>query len=279
MKNVFYIFLLLTISACTEKIDFDLSDQVSYLVVDGLLTDELKEHEVHLTRTSSFYDKNKPAGVRNALVTLSDGNGNWVLSEREPGFYYTPVMQGEVGKTYTLSILSGDESYTASDYMGRITNIDSAYVVKRSVPFELRGQSDLYSIFMLGSEPEGVGDFYLWQYDVRKPGETEWVNKTDSFQHWSYAPDNFVDGNNPKDGYEVFAFLDSARMPSNVEVRLHFFSISKEYFRFCSDMSKQTFRGGPFDGPQANVSTNVSGSGLGFFRVSAKRSFITRNPE
>jgi hypothetical protein len=250
---------------------------VSYLVVDGLITDEETEHLVQIRRTSSFYSTDPAPVVSNALVSITDGSKNWVLIEKSPGDYFTPVMKAEVGKTYTLTIQTDDETYTASDRVGRIVDIDSAYVAKEKSPFEVNGQNELYAIYMMAKEPEGFGDYYLWNYYTRKPGENEWINQTDSFQHWSFAPDNFVDGNNPALGYQVFNFVDSVRMPSAVDVRLEMYSISKEYYEFCVALIRQTFRGGPFDGPQANVTTNLSGTALGFFRVSAKRTFITRN--
>jgi hypothetical protein len=277
MKKIAIYLLLFSTAACTEKIDFDLSDQVSYLVVDGLLTDEEKEHVVYLSKTTSFYDNNPTPPVSGALLTISDGETKWPLSERDPGVYYSPKLKGEVGKTYTLTIQYDGETYSASDYMGRIVDIDSAYITRDKVPFEIAGQNELYSIFMMAKEPEGTGDYYLWQYYSRKNAGEPWKLQTDSFQHWSYAPDNFVDGNAPALGYQVFSFIDSARMPSGVEVELNMYSISKEYYEFCNALSRQTFRGGPFDGPQANVTTNLSGTALGFFRVSARRTFITRN--
>ena len=104
-----YILYLVTITilmvSCTEKIDVKLGDTYTRLVVEGSITNEMKSHKVVLTKTTSyFYDEPAPR-VTGALISITDGNTIFPLTETSPGTYETASdVKGEAGKFYTLNI-------------------------------------------------------------------------------------------------------------------------------------------------------------------------------
>ena len=75
------------------------------LVVEGGITTDTISHKIMLSLTNDFYDTAKPAAVSGAIITLSDGENTYTLSETDTaGTYRTPVFAAEIGKTYRLEI-------------------------------------------------------------------------------------------------------------------------------------------------------------------------------
>jgi len=117
---------------CTEKIDIDLDDSYTRLVVYGNVTNETTAHLVEITKTSSYYYSEVPPPVTGANVEIFNDLGETViLTEKEEGKYYTPEDYSAVpGETYTLRIelpepINENRIYTASTVMQPINPIDS----------------------------------------------------------------------------------------------------------------------------------------------------------
>jgi len=134
MRKQLYILLLgiLGLAACTEPIDLDLNtDDNVRLVVDAMLTTAAKPHLVKLTETRDYFVEGEPNTVSNAEVTISDGTTMETLTEQEPGHYYTSSdYAGEVGKTYTLTIQSGGETYTSVSEIVSVAPLDGIRFVQ-----------------------------------------------------------------------------------------------------------------------------------------------------
>ncbi len=82
--------------------------------MDGLLTNETKQHQVTLARTASLdnpaFNPEKGAAVS---IKIRDGL-SIMLDETSPGVYKTPLMAGITGTTYTLLITtSNGNNYTS----------------------------------------------------------------------------------------------------------------------------------------------------------------------
>ncbi len=102
--------LFVVMTACQEKFEHHVGQLENYLVVDGLLTTQEGPHGVRLSETTPFGEPRNLNRISDALVTISDNEGNEVmLEETSHGWYYTPNdFRGEVGKTYTLQIVTAD---------------------------------------------------------------------------------------------------------------------------------------------------------------------------
>lgn len=113
MKNTLIITLLICtafFSSCKETYDPEISDQPSVLVVDALITDEVKEHVINLSRAIPFDTTVKVQEV-GATVSVKDSHGNiYNFRERKPGFYYSYANEfiPTIGEKYSLSIKTKD---------------------------------------------------------------------------------------------------------------------------------------------------------------------------
>lgn len=214
-----------------------------------------------------------------ALVSISDGDTTYLLTENEPGIYQTDsTVYGRTGKTYSLKIITAKDSvYTATEKITGLPDIDSIRAVYcKSIDFDLRKNVFGDSIYYYGYEPEGTGDYYLWNLYI--DGKLQ----TDSIQKKVFASDEFVDGNYIKD-FGLF-FINEDELPSDTaNIEIEMLSISKNYYNFVVGLMLETYwRGSPFDGPPANAVSNISNGALGYFRASDRKTAaitIIRKPE
>ncbi len=269
MKKFIYSFaIILLFVSCTENIDFDLNNEKARLVVEGQITNGKAKHFIKLTQSTSYFFNEEAPLVTNAIVSLSDGTNSWAMTEEKPGYYYTPEITPETNKTYILSINANGESYNATEFMENPIKGDSISIQETEM-FD-RDSNILvpaYSLFLFSKEPKGLGDNYLWKYWLKRP-DSAWKDMTPTFSDWLYRNDDFVDGNNPELGWELFGEIPFEEMPPGTQVRLETFKISTSYYSFLDAIFKQTNRSGFFDGPPANIPSNIDNGALGYFSIS-----------
>ena len=113
MRKIFLFILSLSVfilSGCEEIMDLQFEGSgLKTLVVEGKITTDTTAHQVMLSWTGDFFNKPPQDMVTGAILTLSDGEKTFNLSETQPGIYSTdPDIYGEPGKTYTLNIRLSD---------------------------------------------------------------------------------------------------------------------------------------------------------------------------
>ena len=263
---IFIPIIYLLISACTEIIDMDLnSTDNNRLVVEGTITDELKIHQVKLTRTSDYF-VNQPASPElGALITISNEDTLFNLIDVDNnGIYITDKeIAGVAGKTYLLNIQLGNgEVYTAESYLKPILPMDSIkYEYRKSDnPFD---EYLFYHINIFVQEPPTTGDFYQWELYI------DGIHESDTLRKKSFVSDEFVNGSYIAN-WPVYIIEESKIINDTSVVKLQLLSISKEEYDFKLAILLETdFSGAGFSGPPANIPSNVSNGALGFFSASA----------
>ncbi len=256
--TIFFLLPMILLSNCTERIDLELNEEENVrLVVEAWLTTERKEHTVRLTTTSSYFENQHPPPVLGAKVQISDGTNVFELEEfRWDGTYKTAEdVQGQVGKTYTLSIEYEGEVYMATSTIHRVPKIDSlGYMNVYEYDDE---EYDKHHLTLYVQEPKGIGDFYVFKTHVN--------NQARSLARALLISDEFIDGN-----YMNGVELKNVGFTIGDEVRLEMLSISEEAHDFLRSILLETeWQNGLFDGPPANVKGNISNGAMGMFITSA----------
>jgi len=248
-KKIIYNLILTFVffSACTESYDVELDSSYNRLVVQGSISNELKQHQVILSKSADYF-ANKPATkVTDAIVTLSDGENIFILTEVEQGVYETDSIAGEIGKTYTLSIDTEGNSYKASSYLNYCPPIDS-------INFGYYDFSDYdivdSSVFVLlnALEPETPDNYYLWK--IYRNG----VLETDTISELYFSDDLFING------YYMYNAEVGVIPAVNVgdTITLEMQSITEDYFDYLSQVLTVTeWNLGPFGGQPANPNGNI----------------------
>ena len=260
--------LIFALSSCTEEIAFDLNEEgFDRLVVEGFITNQVKSHEVRLSRTTSYFNEQSPQAVTGASVNVSNGVDSWVMTE-DPigsGIYYTPVDAfGIVGQTHQLTIETDGETYVAIDQMAPVATLDSVAVVYELFPFPDEDEEfpGFWNVNIWTLETPGTEDFYRWRTFING------VTASDTTRFSSYANDQGFDGADLT-GFTIEEYTEDAMEIGDV-ITLEQHGISRSYYNMIQAVTDQTeAEGGLFDPPPANVPSNVSNGALGFFSASS----------
>jgi len=249
--------------ACEEEIDFPVPEGgAQRLVVDGIITNEVKAHQVKLTYTSQFNSSVIPT-VNDAVVYISDGTIRHFLQGRGNGIYETDsLVKGEVGKTYTLEIsLQNGDDYRAQSTMQKIGSIDSLRVEVTTQTVDDDGDQEYYSIF---AEAKVLSEDFMLETIING-------QRYGTIKNVGYGSSKFVTNGQFIDAlFGLVETNDQNFVEGNNNVSIRMSSIDENYKEFLIGFSAQLFRGddglgGLFDGPAANVPSNVNNGALGSF--------------
>jgi len=119
-----------TLNSCIEEFDAGTTEFEDVIVIEAILTNELKNHTIKLTRTYKFED-NGPSSESGADVKIiTNNNTTYSFSETNSGVYTSnAVFKAEVGVTYNLEITTRNgRKYKSKDtQLTNITTIDDVY--------------------------------------------------------------------------------------------------------------------------------------------------------
>jgi hypothetical protein len=246
-------------TSCEEILDIEYQgDNVKRLTVEGMITTDRTRHRVRLSYTGDFFSQSGAEPVSGAEVTISDGEQIHVLNEVRAGTYLTwPDVYGEVGKTYTLHIRLPDGSeYVASETIKACVAIDSIKQTQNYNSF-LSGYG--YDVLYYGPEPEPAGDHYMYLLYLDEELYSDTITEV------SFVSDEFVNGSYVHD-FSIYRIREADLVNSPTEVTLEMYSISRQYYDFMTALLLETaWKGSPWDGPPANIPSNISNNAHGYF--------------
>jgi hypothetical protein len=258
--------------SCTERIDIELDESFTRLVVDGAITTDAKAHTVVLTATSSYFYNQPPPPVTGAQVSITDGTTVFLLSEQTPGVYRTAdSVHGIPGRTYTMNIklageIGGYKDYSASSTLIPVSSLDSI-----SLLFHPEwSEKGIWEVKCYVQEPPTV-DFYRFLLSKNQ------TMLTDTLNEWLITDDMFFNGNYTN-GLPI-GYLDQGSAEQNLKpgdtVTAEVNSIGKDYYSFLVEAQTELFGSNPlFSGPPANIKGNISNGAVGFFiAYSVSRSY------
>ena len=265
-NNIYiYIYILslsIILSSCTERIDFELNDgNNNRLVVEGGISSEYTKHKIILSRTTSYFYNEDIVYEYDAEVSITDGDTIIYFSDNNnDGIYETDSLAGKLGKTYTLNIkLLDGEEYSASAYLKPLnTEMDLLAYLYTDTLYEYTNKF-YYYIFFSMQEPQGEGDYYMWELFM----DGELIS--DVLREKAFSDDAVFDGKY-LEFINIFSINEDKIENDITMVGIKMSSVPKERYDYHFAVLLETdFRGGMFDGPPANIPTNISNNALGLF--------------
>src|SRR6267142_1779340 len=102
--------LFLMLDACIEPFNVKIAGNQQTIVVDGLITDQPGPYTVLLYKALPLDNEfHYPDWVMGASISIHDDLGNSeTLTERTSGHYMSSVLQGVVGRSYHIGIVTQD---------------------------------------------------------------------------------------------------------------------------------------------------------------------------
>nr|WP_275123287.1 DUF4249 domain-containing protein [Ancylomarina sp. DW003] len=116
-KISFLIFLFCFTSSCVDPYHVDVKGYKDLLVVDALITNENRSHQVKLARSKANLDEEPIVESKAQVVIICNDGTEEILKEVEPGVYKTDSTKFivEIGKIYKLKITTSSGKQYSSD--------------------------------------------------------------------------------------------------------------------------------------------------------------------
>ncbi len=253
IRSISTIFLALLLASCTEIIDISTNTADSQLVVEATIA--LNEPATVLLTKSIALDKpNNFEKIENAIISITDNTGKTEVLSEYYGEYFSQIMKGEVGKTYSLHIESNGKIITSQCKIPTLVPIDSFKVVNSLFPGRpqpIGNQSaPFYEIKLYYTDPAEEQNFY--RVVLYFNGKVQARN--------SIFDDRFTNGKLMES--TVILLNDSAKTGDKIQVELQ--CIDKEVHNYFASMGSAGKRPGASSSP-ANPYTNLNDAILGYF--------------
>ena len=255
--------ITLTVFSCTEKIEIELDDNYTRLVVEGNITTDTMKHVFLLSKTTSYYYNQLPPKVTNAKITLNDNQGNSIqLIEESEGEYSTSDdFYGIVGNTYQMTIeleneISENTNFQSSSNIVNVAGIDSIKMVFE----ENFGKEGFWVLQLYFTDPVETEDYYM--FNVYKNN----ILVTDTLDKVGLTEDSFFNGN-ATNGLAI-AFFNNEYHSFEVgdTIKLQMAGLNKQQYIYFIDINKTISSQNPlFGGPPANAQGNITNGAFGFF--------------
>jgi hypothetical protein len=243
------IVLFCLLSSCEKVIDLHLDTSSSQVVIQGNVYDQPGPYTVKISKSVNFDESNVYPVVTGATVVISDNAGNSdTLTEASSGIYITSALQGVPGRTYTLTVKTDGQTYTASSTLPNAVEMDSIYMEKSRFGNEKQITIDF-------TDPANIDNYYRL---------IEFVNNTQQDQFYA-ASDKLYQGE--EISYSFMSQDNDNKLETGDKVTIWLECVDKfvyEYFRTAG-------REGGQSASPANPTSNVSNGALGYFNACSVR--------
>lgn len=299
-RFVAFLFFMILFHGCVSEFVPVIEEEEELLVVEGLVTDQLRSNTITLSKSLPLGKKSEAKPLGNCHVRITDDLGNtWELTERKTGTYITDSTQfrGVIGRTYTLEIALnryGNFDYRSDPVtMLPVPPIDSVYYEKIQIKDSLEVYPkgvDACRIFVDTHDPDNVCRYYRWDFretwilQLLWPVENAicWVSENSSsinLKSTAAFSESVV-----KRQPVQYINHQTDRLSRRYSILVNQYSLSADEFLFWEKLQNLTDQtGGLYDIIPSSIPGNIRSIDnpdekvLGFFSVSAvqsKRLFI-----
>lgn len=249
---LFFILFSFSLVSCEKVIDIDLNETEKKYVIEAVLTDQTGDARVMVSRTKDFDESNEFSPVRNAVVSITETGGTTTtLAEPRPGIYESPALAGSPGKTYTLSVVTGNTSFTATSTMPVKVGLDSIFITDEQLFTDTR--KTVNAVF---DDPAGPGNSYRFVQYVNNFKEGQVMIRNDDYS----------DGRRIIN--KLFYFSDEDDYKGNIKsgdtVMIEMLCIDRAIYKYWYSLDRSA-TGGSGQATPANPVSNLQGGALGYF--------------
>ena len=125
--STFYLILIIviTFASCTKVIDLKLGNDSGKVVVEGNITNINGLQYIILTKNVPFTNTNVYPPDSGAKITVTDNEGNTYPFIESPAGTYANNILSIAGVAYTMTLVTGGITYTATSIMPVQVPLDS----------------------------------------------------------------------------------------------------------------------------------------------------------
>jgi hypothetical protein len=253
-------FISIFFTSCEEVVDVDLDTAPPKLVIEASINWQKgtagTQQTIKLTTTAGYF-KDKVPPVSGAVIFVKNSAGKQFdfVEVSNTGRYVCDDFEPVIDETYTLTIINGGNTYTASETLKSVAPITR---IEQNNEGGFTGKD--IEIRAYYNDPADSNNFYMYKY--------VYSNKITA--NYYVDEDKFFQGN------EFFSVSDDDELKAGDEIELTHYGISKQYYNYMSILVSIAGSnvGGPFQSPPATVKGNVinttdkSNYPLGYFSLS-----------
>jgi len=247
-RYIAIICFFLLFSACEEVVNIELAQAEPRDVVDAYIM-ENSPCVILLTQSKGFYDENSYKRVSGAIIELSNDKGESEIlaeSSRETGLYLSSIV-GEVGHTYKLKIISGENIYEAEATIPKVVPIESVYIYRVKIAGDW-----IFSPCVVFQDPADEENYYY----------------TTLYVNGKSMRSIYLDSDEYRNGLKIENILfydkddnNDEELKAGDQLRIEMQTLDKGMYTFYRSLNSVAAGGG------TNPLTNITGGALGCFKA------------
>jgi hypothetical protein len=255
MKNIINFIivsaLVITTISCEKVIDLNLKNESQKYVIEAIVNKDSIVNYVKITKTIDFDKNSSYPTVDNAIVVISDNEGNnETLTLVSPGLYKTSSLLGVVGRTYNLVVTIDGQVFSSKSTMPIDVPIDTVSLQEFSF-----GPIPNYFPIVERIDTKDVKNYYAFN-----------LYKNNKRIDGIYLQDDQFN-----DGVNVLQPIFGGDCTNKDTLRIEMACIDEFVYKYFSILSANG--GGTGGAIPANPESNISGGCLGYFSA---QTFQTR---
>jgi len=259
IRNILVTLSITFFAACEEVIDIDLNSSNPVLVAEGAI-DNGSPAWIRLTYTSDYFNTEQSVVEENAIIEISDNEGNSeILEYISDGMYQGRELTGIPDNQYLITVLTADKNYEATSSLFHPSEI-------LSVSFEKNenvkpGQDESYVITLTFKDDTTTRNYYLIKF--LKKEESEGMNY--------YLVDNSYYKKTGEIEYSPFR----QNFESGDEVIIELYSIDKNTYIYYSELNDIGSGNMMNSSTPYNPKSNFGSEVMGYFTAWSKVEYYT----
>ena len=248
-----FVFIILISTSCNKVIDLNLGDVAGKLVIEGNLTNIFGTQTIKLSKNVAFTNTNTYPPVTGASVVVKDTKGNsFNFIEGPAGTYNATSAAGRPGNTYTMTVITDGQTYTATSQMPVFIPLDSV----TSKPNEFNSGANRRQIVAHYADRPGVANQYRFVLWVNGVQVKRIFAFNDTFSDGKLINIDLIEGD-----IDIF--------PGSV-VTVEMQCIDNNIYNYWFTMLQEASPGGGF--APSNPPTNITPAVLGYFSAHTTQS-------
>jgi hypothetical protein len=263
MKKIqlfFVISIAIFFNSCEEVVTVDLKTAPPKLVIEASINWQKgtsgNEQKIKLTTTTDFYSTVIPVVSGATVFVKNSSNVIFNFIEKpNTGEYFCSNFIPIINETYTLTVISKGQTYTATETLKSVAPITK--IVQNNQGGFGGNTIEIKAYF---NDPGNEDNFYLYRY----------AYQNQLLNNYSVGEDTFFQGN------EFFSISQNDKLKIGDKVEISHFGISRTYLNYMNVLISITgnSNGAPFQSPAATVRGNIINTtdfnnyALGYFSVS-----------
>lgn len=267
-------FILLV--SCTEQIDIETSSSAPVIVINGCITDKPEYQKVYISSSAPYFQNTHNPKISDATVRVTSAkNEVWEFYEDplEAGAYISKEMVGGIiGEEYILNVdYDFDKDGIVEQYSAK-TIMQSRFVSDSiKVSHTNKMGKYLYTVNLYAQEPVGK-DYYCSRCYVNDSLVSSKITRYWTFDDKMYEGE-YLDGllvyyladKKEKDKYTDDEADKLTFVGVGDKISIEMIKIERGYYNFLNQCREGENGESIFGGSPANIISNISNGGVGFF--------------